>query len=225
MADSKYAPIPGSPATAVPPVRDPTSQGNHYEARVASFHLNLTADFDRQVLSGSVEIEVEVLKAGVEAVILDTNQLVISKVTNGGQPVEFTLGEQHPVFGKALRIAIPAASRAVGSRLKYLIEYNTTPAGSCVQWLPPSQTAGKKYPYLFTQAQAIHARSLLPIQDTPGNKIPWTASITVPAPLVAIMSAERTGQKTSDDGKFITYEFKQSILCPSYLIALAVGMS
>jgi leukotriene-A4 hydrolase len=76
-----------------------------------------------------------------------------------------------------------------GDTLKIRVEYATTPQSDAIQWLEPAQTEGKVHPYLFTQCQAIHCRSFIPIQDTPGNKIVYTAEITVPSPLVALMSA------------------------------------
>jgi aminopeptidase N len=85
--------------------------------------------------------------------------------------------------------------------------------------LSPEQTVGKKHPYLFTQCQAIHARSVVPCQDTPGVKITYSADVTVPEGLIALMSAVHDESKNSGN----TYNFKQVTTIPSYLIALAVG--
>ncbi|CAG8832016.1 15949_t:CDS:10, partial [Gigaspora margarita] len=84
------------------------------------------------------------------------------------------------------------------------------------------QTSGKKHPYLFTQCQAIHARSLVPCQDTPVFKFSYYASVQVPQPLRALMSAIEVGEENVDNNTKI-YKFEQTVKIPSYLIALAVG--
>jgi hypothetical protein len=44
------------------------------------------------------------------------------------------------------------------------IRFSCSPASTALQFLDPAQTAGGQQPYLFTQCQAIHARSLVPCQ-------------------------------------------------------------
>lgn len=45
-----------------------------------------------------------------------------------------------------------------------VISFSTMPKSTALQFLDPSQTAGGRHPYLFTQCQAIHARSFIPCQ-------------------------------------------------------------
>ena len=70
------------------------------------------------------------------------------------------------VLGTALHIALPAElGRAEpGRELLVGVRFATSPTSSAVQFLSPEQTAGGEFPYLFTQCQAIHARSLVPCQ-------------------------------------------------------------
>jgi leukotriene-A4 hydrolase len=123
------------------------------------------------------------------------------------------------VFGSPLEIFLPQEQERVYIR----VFYSTTKAGKASQWLEPSQTAGKHHPYYFSQCQAIHARSLLPCQDTPYLKIQYSASIECPNPLRALMSANRTGEKANEENNSKIYMFSQPIKIPTYLIALAIG--
>lgn len=128
---------------------------------------------------------------------------------------------------------IPLASATEADKCKVSITYTTSsdPAQcTAAQWLPPSQTAGKVHPYLFTQCQAIHARSLVPCQDLPGAKFTYDAAITVPAWATAVMSAlpgeeekVHRGKKSKNGGGSKVFHFRQPVPIPSYLLALAVG--
>ena len=62
-------------------------------------------------------------------------------------------------------------------RIKLKIDYETSSNCTALQWLDPEQTAGKRQPYVFSQCQAIHCRSMVPCQDTPSVKMPYTAEV------------------------------------------------
>jgi len=72
---------------------------------------------------------------------------------------------------------------------------------------------------LYTQGQAILTRTWIPLQDTPMNRITYSADVTVPKGLMAVMSASNPTEKNLS-GK---YSFRMEQKIPSYLIALAVG--
>ena len=131
------------------------------------------------------------------------------------------------------RLVIPLASAAGSDKCKVSITYTTSSDPvqcTAAQWLPPAQTAGKVHPYLFTQCQAIHARSLVPCQDLPGAKFTYDATVTVPSWATAVMSAlpgeeqkVHRGKKSKNGGGSKVYHFRQPVPIPSYLLALAVG--
>lgn len=147
------------------------------------------------------------------SICFDTYDLTITQVKIGGKTVPFSLTPFHSVYGSGLRIPIDGNDSVLS------IEYSTGPKATALQWLQPSQTAGKQLPYLFTQCESIHARSLLPCQDVPAIRTTYTADVQVPSGMMAVMSAHNPTQKTAN-GK---YHFDMEIPIPSYLIALAAG--
>ena len=193
--------------------RDAFSYANYMEVVVRHVDLDLSLDFDAHVLAGTADISFEVLKEGANALVLDTRALEISSITVNGVEVDYLLGAADALLGERLEIAIPDGATSVQ------IDYRTSPLASGLQWLAPEQTAGKVYPFMFSQSQAIHARSWVPIQDTPAVRMTYSAHLTTPPELVAVMSASQDPDGLRD-GDY-TYDMPQAI--PSYLMAIAAG--
>jgi len=128
--------------------------------RVRHLELDLNVNFDSRVLAGSVTLHLD--RSSGDELILDTRGLAIRRVYNA---VSYELGEADPVLGAPLRIQLCPDASWVG------VHYSTSPQASGLQWLDPPQTAGKLHPFLYTQSQAIHARSWIPLQDTPSVRV------------------------------------------------------
>ncbi|XP_021433186.2 leukotriene A-4 hydrolase isoform X1 [Oncorhynchus mykiss] len=188
-------------------------------------HLNIIfhVDFDSHVLKAKVALTVEVLVDHFTSLTLDTKDLKVSKVTANGQAAKFTLGPKHSFMGTPLEITLPF-DLSRGQHVIVEVTYETAPNASALQWLTPEQTAGKKHPYLFSQCQATHCRSMVPCQDTPAMKHTYYAQVSVPKELVAVMSAVRDGEEPDpQDSSRAIYHFRQPVPMPSYLIAIVVG--
>jgi leukotriene-A4 hydrolase len=200
-------------------VKDAHSYSNPQQVRVRRLDLDLEADFAQKILKGTAILGFErMAKDGNAPLILDTRALNISKVEASAGPkgfaeTQFALGPSDKILGAPLTIQLPAGADRVR------IHYSTSPGASGLQWLDPPQTSGKKYPFIFTQSQAIHARSWIPLQDTPQVRVTYTARVRTPRELLAVMSAENDA-RTPRDGD---YSFHMTQPIPSYLIALAVG--
>jgi len=180
-----------------------------------SYHLELTVDFDDNKITGYVDFDFE--KVGDSPyIILDTKWLEIDYAADitTGEKLQHVLCTEHDVFGSPLVIKAPE-----GDNPKVRVYFQCLRDGAA-QFLPPSCTSGT-HPYVFTQCQAIWARSLFPCQDCPAAKSKWSAGITVPAWATALMSCTRTG--CTDLGAVKRYTFEQRNKIPSYLVALAAG--
>lgn len=194
-------------------ITDPHTYARPSEAVIASLDWKARVDFDNKTIEGEARYTIEVDRHARE-IIFDAKDLQIEAAFVDGRQVDFELegGDNH-YMGQRLILPVDGSSQTV------MIRYKTSENAEALQWLEPEQTAGKKHPFLFTQSQAILARSWLPIQDSPGIRFTYAATVQTPKGLMALMSAENPVEK-SEDG---IYHFKMDQPIPAYLMALAVG--
>ncbi len=217
--------MPPLPASATAPVtyeRDIHSWAQPAIARVNHVDLDLVADFTAKTLSGTATLDVTG-ETGATQIILDVRNLEIRSVADDrGNALQFALGAEDPIKGQALTVTVPAFQ--AGKVQKIVVTYSTRPDAAALQWLTPAQTAGGRQPFLFSQGQAILTRTWVPTQDSPGIRQTWSAKITVPEALTAVMSAEMLTPDSEAAGEGLhAYRFRMTNPVPPYLIALAVG--
>ncbi|WP_404341964.1 M1 family metallopeptidase [Pseudoalteromonas mariniglutinosa] len=180
--------------------------------------LDLDIDFDDKQLEGFVEHTLDWHNASSKTLLLDTRDLDIDKVlyqANDGRwyQANFTLAKRNDVKGSKLTITFKEQAK------KARIYYNSRPEASGLQWLTPEQTASKTQPFMYSQSQAIHARSWIPVQDTPAMRVTYTARIQTPKDIRAVMSADNKDALYKDGD----YLFNMPQAIPPYLIAIGAG--
>ncbi|HAE30471.1 MAG TPA: aminopeptidase, partial [Flavobacteriales bacterium] len=192
--------------------RDSHTLSNYREVKVEHSHLNLEVDFDEEKLKGSVVHSIQNM-SGVKEVVFDTKNLEIKNVMVDGAKASYRMGSADELLGVPLIVEIQPESKSVE------IEYETTEGAEALDWVSPELTAGKGHPYLFTQGQSIFTRTWIPIMDTPGLRITYSADIKVPSHLLAVMSADNPTERN----ELGEYHFEMTQPVPCYLMALAVG--
>ncbi|KAJ3285879.1 putative leukotriene A-4 hydrolase (LTA-4 hydrolase) (Leukotriene A(4) hydrolase) [Borealophlyctis nickersoniae] len=227
----------------LPPLcpNDPNSYANTDKVKVTHLHLALAADFDRRILHGHVDVTAKIVKGAPDELVLDASYLNVKRIVelkddgSEGRELQHQFADRDEKLGSPLTIALAPGQNASGDSLKIRIHYETMDKCTAIQWLEPRLVIG----FLFThpehvpmagsgfqpdsweEAPAIHARSLVPCQDTPSVKITYSSEISAPSNLRALMSALRKGEEEVEDRK--VFKFEQPIAMPSYLIALAIG--
>ncbi|MCA9686533.1 MAG: hypothetical protein KC457_30475, partial [Myxococcales bacterium] len=254
QAGAQDIPQKSKPMTEAPPTDparlrpDPHSFGRPDQVRVSHMGLSWVVDFDAKTLTGDAVLVLDRIDPNAP-LILDTRDLDIRHAY--AAKLEVAAGEhgvpelsraavrQDPAFvetkwrlesaddgggldlGRALVVELPAEANVVK------LTYATRPGATGLQWLDPAQTAGKAKPFLYSQSQAIHARSWIPCQDSPGVRTTWDAEVVVDGPLTAAMAAEQLGPDATPEGEkpglSRTFRFVMPQKVPSYLIAIGVG--
>lgn len=198
--------------------RDTHSYANVDEVRVTHLELDVTVLFDEKQLRAAAMLSFERVREDANTLVLDTRDLNITAVESwsalgGFDPASYSLGATDPILGTSLTVVLPVEA----TRIR--VTYETSPHASGLQWLSPEQTAGGEHPFMFTQSQAIHARSWIPLQDTPAVRMTYGARVKVPEGLRAVMSAGNDPEVVMDG----SYRLDMTQPIPSYLVALAVG--
>ncbi|MCF7221489.1 M1 family metallopeptidase [Marilutibacter chinensis] len=186
--------------------------------RIKDLALELAVDFDQRQLSGSATYTLDWLDPEAGRLTLDTRDLTIEKVVGERadgkwDDLTFVVDDADDVLGSKLTIAAPERNPRIR------VTYTTSPEASGLQWLTPAMTEGGRTPFMFSQSQQIHARSWVPLQDTPRVRFTYTAHVTAPKDAMVLMSADNDPAAARDGD----YSFTMPQPIPSYLLAIAAG--
>ncbi|KAK4366543.1 hypothetical protein RND71_014423 [Anisodus tanguticus] len=195
-------------------------------------HISLTFyfDFPSSTISSATLLSLPTPYTG--PLTLDTRSLSVSSVIDplSLSPLPFSLSQLDPILGQSLTISL-------SNQTQVLILSKTSPSSSALQWLSPPQTFNKTHPFVYTQCQSIHARSIFPCQDTPVARVKYAAKLNIPRQLSAVMAARHVERRAplpsevqgvcedsvwcGDDRVVEEFVMEQPI--PPYLFAFAVG--
>lgn len=193
-------------------VKDDHTQSNADSIDITHLNLDVKVNFDDRYIQGCATWDID-NKYNVSHLKLDGYKLTVDSILVDGNKVDFAWGATVEHLGEQLQIPIEENSKLVA------IYYKSDPSAQAMQWMTPQQTLSKKHPFLYTQSEAIYARSWIPVPDGPGIRFTYNARVEVPKDLIALMSATNPQQK-NDSG---IYHFEMDVPIPAYLMALGVG--
>jgi len=182
-------------------------------------------------ISGSIVHTFRLLSSDLRRIVLDTRDLNIKKVEyiddvqRSQKSLTYYIENYNYITNsknEQLVIELPKGlASEYGSIIKVKIEYSVNKKATAVSWVPKEQTFDGKHPFLYTQCEAIHCRSIAPLQDSPAIKSTFNATIRIKEPYLAIVSGLLVSNKTEEGMRI--YEYEQKIPVPSYLLALVAG--
>jgi leukotriene-A4 hydrolase len=219
--------------------KDAASFANFDEISINHIDLDLKVDFGQKIIDGYAVLHMKCLKP-TNKVVLDSRDLSIKKIHLGGDSMPFKAVDRG-VLGQALTIDIPQMES--GKEFNLIVYYSTSPTASALQFVDKELTADKKQPFLYSQCQAIHARSIVPCMDTPAVKQTYSARVQVPNGITCLMSAIGYGKDNNENEQkmkewrlggsykdvldhqdgYEAFLFKQPQRMPSYLFAIVAG--
>lgn len=213
---------------------DPHSYADSSEPFATHISLSLYMDFASSTVHGTAVLSLPGPYSG--ALSLDTRSLSIHSVAESSSSaaaaaIPFSLSPPDPIKGRRLQVSLSGQS-------EFSVAFSAPPSSSALQWMSPPQTSGGTSPFVYTQCQAIHARSVFPCQDTPAARVRYSARLNVPRQLSAVMSARHVDRRPPfpgegasvpcgdgawcSDGRVVE-DFVMDQPIPPYLFAFAVG--
>ena len=207
--------------------KDSTSYTDLTQGKIKHIDFRIRVDFSTRTLD--IEAKYQLQEPVHGSLYLDTFKINLKQAHVGGRELKWEFDTRDDILGERLHL------QGLEGDSTFTLMFRTAPEARALQWLNATQTAGGNHPFLYSQCQASHARSIFPCQDTPSVRFTYSAEVEVPQGLVAAMAAEQVrsdaltgeavskGQEGSGHGYASFFAFKMPQPIPSYLFALAVG--
>jgi aminopeptidase N len=194
-------------------IKDPTTYTDLSQGRIKHIDFHIGVNFSTRMLDIEASYQMEEPVHG--SLFLDCFKIDLQEARTNGRPLAWAFDARDDVLGDRLHL------KGLEDDSTFTLTFPTSPDARALQWLTGSQTVGGQYPFLYSQCQATHARSIFPCQDTPSVRFTYSAEVEVPQGLVATMAAEQTGAR--DGGGKTIFSFRMPQPIPSYLFAVGIG--
>ena len=196
-------------------VKDPSSYADLTQGRIKHILFRIAVDFSARILQ--IEATYQMQEPVRGSFYLDSFKIALTHAHANDRQLIWAFDTQDEILGQRLHL------KGLEGDSTFTLTFQTSPEARALQWLEANQTAGGRYPFLFSQCQAIHARSIFPCQDTPSVRFTYSAEVEVPEGLVAVMAAEQVGIDEGSGYGSTGFRFRMPQPIPSYLFALAAG--
>ena len=191
--------------------QDPTTYADLSQGKIKHIDFRIKVDFDEHVLDIEATYQLDKLISGT--LFLDTYKIDLKQALANDRALIWEFDNEDDVLGQRLQL------QGLNNDSSFKLVFRTSPEARALQWMNASQTKGGEHPFLYSQCQATHARSIFPCQDAPSVRFTYSAEVEVPSALRAVMAAEQViGQERSG-----LFHFKMPQPIPSYLFGLAAG--
>jgi len=192
-------------------IKDPTTYADLSQGKIQHIDFKIKVDLDERILD--IEATYQMDKPISGELTLDSYKIDLKGAEANNRALRWEFDPEDDVIGQRLQL------NGLENDTSFTLVFRTSPEARALQWTDASQTQGGEHPFLFSQCQATHARSVFPCQDVPSVRFTYSAEVEVPSALRAVMAAEQVDAEEGS-GHF-TFKMPQPI--PSYLFAMAVG--
>ena len=184
--------------------QDVNTYSNFDEVIQKNVELEVSINFDKKELDGTVKTEYEIYTKNKDKDALGTPLIIYLESIK-----EENDSEYEKIFNDKL--------------VTICIAFKTNEKCNGIQYLTKEQTYTKKYPFMFTQCEAILCRTLFPIQDTPSVKAIYKVKTSIDSPLTFLFGGILKSHYYDSSEKKKIMRFEQNIPIPSYLVAFVAG--
>ena len=222
-------------------IEDVNTYSNFQDIIQKNVELDVSINFDKKMLYGTVKTEYEILNPSLTQIILDLHgpEICSLKLVNEEEDEEIDLdysiydkNKDKEALGTPLIINLDSLKQKhikeyenifKIKKITILISFKTNENCNGIQYLTKEQTYTKQYPFMFTQCEAILCRTIFPCQDTPSVKSKYLVKTSISSPLTFLFGGILKSNFYDSNTKNKIMIFEQNIPIPSYLVAFVAG--
>ncbi|MFQ5558274.1 MAG: M1 family metallopeptidase, partial [Acidimicrobiales bacterium] len=185
------------------------------------YDIELAPDLHQHGFSGSVEIDVEILRPTSEIVCHSADlEISSAELTAAGSTVDMATA----LDPRAERLVLTSAHALEPGPARLSITFSGTLNDQLRGFYRSSFTDddGVEHTIATTQFQSTDARRAFPCWDEPAYKATFRSSLVVEPHLLAVSNASEVGRDLLDDGR-VRVRFAPTMVMSTYLVAFVVG--